>query len=362
MPFPVAAFNYIDILFGFVLYNYAVYLPEFILYSLQYIGIRHYIIYGDKEKYRKIIKRLEKQTCSSSFIYRSGKEQPTGYFVGKHCIGFYHRESNYMDDEKINIITTQEFYNSLCADDEVKMFKEQEEEEQEQSQEQDQEQEQQSQDSTKVVQTQDKKVSKSGKKIKVYMRTGNYKNLYYLILSLDVSHINPLGAQGPVVDDIVRLYKKSNRTTVFIHGVTSAGKSTIGYLVAKAINGSFCHTFKPTDPGDSFCNLVSEVNVRNDDDQPLVIVLEEANEIINYAHSKNHKRHVEIPISIYDKSTWCSFLDDMIFYKNVVLILTSNESKESIDKLDPAYLRPGRIDAVYSMTEQLLPLQPLAPQ
>jgi hypothetical protein len=359
MPIPVAAFNYVDILFGFVLYNYATYLPELILYSLQYLGIRHYIIYGDKDKYRKIIKRLEKQTCSSSFIYRSGKEQPTGYFVGKYCMGIYHRDSNYMDDEKINIITTQEFYNSLCADDEVKMFKDQEEEqeqdkeqEQEQEQDQDQDQEQQSQDSTKIVQL--KKATKNGQKIKVYMRTGNYKNLYYLILSLDVSHINPLGAQGPIVDDIVRLYKKSNRTTVFIHGVTSAGKSTIGYLVAKAINGSFCHTFKPTDPGDSFCNLVSEVNVRNDDDQPLVIVLEEANEIINYAHAKNHKRHVEIPISIYDKSTWCSFLDDMIFYKNIVLILTSNESKESIDKLDPAYLRQGRIDAVYSMTEALL--------
>jgi ATP-dependent 26S proteasome regulatory subunit len=43
----------------------------------------------------------------------------------------------------------------------------------------------------------------------------------------------------------------------------------------------------------------------------------------------------------------------MIFYKNIVLILTSNESKDHIDKMDPAYLRKGRIDETYSMMEQL---------
>jgi len=44
----------------------------------------------------------------------------------------------------------------------------------------------------------------------------------------------------------------------------------------------------------------------------------------------------------------------MIFYKNVIFILTSNESKESLDALDPAYLRKGRIDATYEMLEELV--------
>jgi len=34
-----------------------------------------------------------------------------------------------------------------------------------------------------------------------------------------------------------------------------------------------------------------------------------------------------------------------------VIIMTSNESKESIDALDPCYLRKGRVDGYYSMTE-----------
>ena len=39
----------------------------------------------------------------------------------------------------------------------------------------------------------------------------------------------------------------------------------------------------------------------------------------------------------------------MILYKNVILILTSNESIEEISALDPCYLRKGRIDGSFSM-------------
>ena len=187
------------------------------------------------------------------------------------------------------------------------------------------------------------------------MRHGSYKNIYYIPLSLDVSHINPIGAQEHITDDIIRLYKKKDRTSVFIHGVTCAGKSSIGYLVAKTLGGHFCHTFNPTHPGDSFCNLIHELNGRSEGDIaiPLVIVLEEVNEIIENIHNKSLKLHKEMPISVNDKASWCNFLDDMIFYKNIILILTSNESKEIIDAKDPAYLREGRIDAVFSMMEHL---------
>jgi hypothetical protein len=43
----------------------------------------------------------------------------------------------------------------------------------------------------------------------------------------------------------------------------------------------------------------------------------------------------------------------MIFYKNVVLILTSNVSKQAIDDLDPAFLRHGRINATFSMMKPI---------
>jgi ATP-dependent 26S proteasome regulatory subunit len=43
----------------------------------------------------------------------------------------------------------------------------------------------------------------------------------------------------------------------------------------------------------------------------------------------------------------------LIFYRNVVIIITSNEDKESIDALDPCYLRKGRVDGYYSMMEKI---------
>ena len=61
----------------------------------------------------------------------------------------------------------------------------------------------------------------------------------------------------------------------------------------------------------------------------------------------------DIPTAVYNKSTWSNFLDDMIFYKNVILVLTSNTSKETIDSLDQAYLRKGRINEYYTMNVSL---------
>ena len=41
-------------------------------------------------------------------------------------------------------------------------------------------------------------------------------------------------------------------------------------------------------------------------------------------------------------------MDDMIFYK-IIIIFTSNTSKNDIDKMDTAYLRKGRIDECFNM-------------
>ena len=46
-------------------------------------------------------------------------------------------------------------------------------------------------------------------------------------------------------------------------------------------------------------------------------------------------------------------MDDLILYRNVILIFTSNEDKATIDNLDPCYLRQGRVDNYYSMLEPL---------
>ncbi len=44
---------------------------------------------------------------------------------------------------------------------------------------------------------------------------------------------------------------------------------------------------------------------------------------------------------IHNKFTYNTFMDDLILYRNVMIIMTINESKESIDAMDPCYLRNG---------------------
>lgn len=339
--FPSVTMTYWEIVVGFFMYHYYTYLPELILCALRAFDIRAYKVYGDKDKYKVLIKKLEKSTSSSSFIYANGKLNPAGYFIGKNCIGQYHRDSKYVDEERLVIITTSKFYNSLLEEESVYFNKtpnpipETVEEE----------------ESAPLIEQKEKEKSI----IKVYSRTGHFKSFYYNSIDLDVSHIEPIGDQGPIVDNIIDLYQKKQRASVFIHGVSMAGKSSVGYLVAKKLNGIYCHTFNPTDPGDTFINMITESRGRNDDEdnKPLIIVLEEVNIMIHDIHNKTIRMHLDIPTQVKDKTSWCCFFDDRIFYKNVIMILTSNVSKETIDKLDPAYLNKHRIDRTFTMMNQL---------
>ena len=63
---------------------------------------------------------------------------------------------------------------------------------------------------------------------------------------------------------------------------------------------------------------------------------------------KGLEKNNEIPIEIYNKTTWNNFMDDLIFYK-IIIIFTSNTCKSDLDKIDSSYLRKGRIDEYYYM-------------
>jgi len=299
-----------------MMYTLSPYVMVFIHVALQAIGINYYTIEGDT---RKICKQLEK-TVNTSFIYRNQQIHKSGYFFSPDCIGLY-QEARFSEDNRIVLYCSPSYFAKLTKE-ETQTFEEVE-------------------------------VPDQIKTIKKYNRTGSFKNFYYVPLTIDVTGIKPLESQGPIVDSILSLYRTKQRCTVFIHGVTGAGKSTIGYLVTKALNGNYCNTFKPTDAGDCLTNLMNEVQNRNDSDTPLIIMLDEVNIMINAIHTKTVEKHREIPIPISDKTDWTNMFDDLMFHKHVIVIMTSNQSKEEIDTLDRAYLRTGRIDAAFSMLGQI---------
>ena len=163
----------------------------------------------------------------------------------------------------------------------------------------------------------------------------------------------PRDYQQNIIADILSIIKnKSSRSgTFFIYGEPGTGKSLLTLLLAKQIGAYYCDTWKPTDPGDNLSKVYSTVSP--DDDKPLVLVLEECDRLIMNVLDGNVKPHLYIPIPMMDKSDWNSMLDkvtDLGFYPNLILILTSNVSRDDIHEKDASVLRDGRIDKAYHMT------------
>jgi len=336
---PSLNFDYLTLSVGYILYQYIPSVGILLPFILQSIGLRYYLINGDKELLRRVIKQISTECYTCSFKHANGKEIPSGYFFSRSFAGYLDNTSRYADDERIYLICSRKTYYKIVEERSVQNVFGDESDEKEPF----------SLSDTDISANQLSKVENN--KIKVYIRKGHFKNLYYAPLKLDLGHVNPIGEQNYVIDSILTIYKRLGRATIFIHGVSGAGKSTIGLLLAKKIKGNYCHTFNPTDPGDNFMSMISEVK-DNEEEAPIVVVLEEVDDILKGFHAEEEiKQNQELPINVRNKSTWVTFLDDMIFCKNVVVILTSNTPKKDIDALDEAYLRRGlnRVHAHFSM-------------
>ena len=162
----------------------------------------------------------------------------------------------------------------------------------------------------------------------------------------------PREYQQNIIDDILSVIqsKASQSGTFFIYGEPGTGKSILTLLLAKQIGAYYCDTWKPTDPGDNLSKVYGTISP--DDDKPLVLVLEECDKLIINVLDGNVKPHLYIPIPMMDKSDWNSMLDkvtDLGFYPNLILILTSNISRDEIHEKDASVLRDGRIDKAYHM-------------
>ena len=300
-----------------------------LLFALQLLGIQYYIIRKDDEKTRSISKVLQKTTLTSISTFQCGNFYPSGCFIGPCCAGYYIYSDTFESmSVEIHLFTTPAYFKTLFQSENMS------------------------------VSFTDKKApvgftafTESRQPLTIYSRTGSYTNIYYSRLRLDIHDLEPRGQQAEVVDSICTKFEHKRRGVFFIHGMSGAGKSTIGLLVANRLKGTFCHTFNPTDPGDTLPNILRESEPT--DEHPTIILLEEVNTMIHEIHDAMIQKHKNITTCVHSKSTYNTFIDDLILYKNVLFIMTSNESKESIDALDPCYLRKGRVDECYSMMDTL---------
>ena len=307
-------FSIKNMLCGYIFYNLS---PEYLFFLIYYFfKIKKYVISGDKELTNSLMKKITNHIFYTEVRHLNGRNQPSGFFIGKQ----YYGSIEIKDVTTIILYTKEDTYNLLMENDNEPKVKH-------------------------LIETIE---IKPKNKINVFIRKGAYRNLYYSSMRLDLTHINPIGQQKSVIESIKNIYNETGRASIFINGIAGAGKSTIGYLLAKELNGSYCHTFNPTEPGDYLSNLM--VDISNDDD-PIIIVIEEVDVLIKKINNGLDKNN-EIPIEIYNKTTWNNFMDDLIFYK-IIIIFTSNTSKKDIDKIDPSYLRKGRIDEYFSMDKAI---------
>jgi hypothetical protein len=282
----------------------------FMLCMLPLIRLKYYNIYFTTQSLpNKLVKNVR---FAYRIIHYQGRNQQNGYFWSWRCVGCV---VNTPMDSHIHLICTPSFYNMLMDEDIVKH----------------------------VEQERPEKESNS---LSVHVRRGSYKSFYYHTVRMDVSHLVPKDDQTRVVDAISEFYYEKSKGCVFLYGVSGAGKTTIGYLVAKKLNCAFCRSFNPSDPGDELSILMCDIHT------PLVLVIEEADVLINNLHANRITKHREVPMSVYNKPTWNTFLDDICFYP-ILLILTSNTSMDDINKLDESYLRKGRVDINFRMDTKL---------
>lgn len=308
------------IIAGYIMYYMNPYLL-FLLFLKLFKNNVYTVYFDDRAAISRFEKRMKDANSYTLLSWKNmnGREYPQGFYFGTTFVVYI--QGTTTDNVSATIVAKEAVYASLMSPPEPKKFE--------------------------MMETET--VSSS---IDVYIQKGTFKNLYYGRVKLDLAHLTPVPSQRVVLDGILQVYRNLGRATIFISGVTGAGKSSVGYLAAKELRGKYCHTFNPCEPGNQLVSLLCDADT--DATSPLVVVLEEVDCLIRRLLSGEVSSNNEVPTLVHNKSTWVSFLDDMFLFKNVLLILTSNTPKDDLDAMDAALLRPGRIHASYCMNEALV--------
>ena len=268
----------------------------------------------------KVLKFKHNIYCSSTI----SDDEPYGLIFGKYYIGYI--EYTYVNSSfewVLHIITTKSIYNTLFYKQHY------------------------------INESESKINNNNNNVIKFYEREGAFYNLKYNYRVVQFDKFKPKPNQIKIIHSIIQYYNTNQNAIVLIYGPINTGKSMISLLLANKLkkNSSvnLIDTFNPTDPGDNFGKLYSKISP--DLNNPLIIVIDEIDIIINKLHNNIIKEHKDQPIQIKNKSEWNLFFDrfDRKLYPYVIFIMTTNKSITYFDELDNSYFRSGRINLKYEL-------------
>lgn len=294
-----------------------------IVWTLVFIPFRFLGFKLYKIKDRSNIITLSKKVLNYAIMIED-KDKPAGFFFGFTFAGYVHQTLSPRGDSsnEIYLLSTPKKFDELITNEDNKDHK--------------------------IVNLDIPETI-----IDLYYRSGNFFHIEYKKRIIQFDDVEATPKQNYIINEIIRLYNQSRTHNVvsYIYGVPGVGKSMIPMILCKKLKGSLCKTFKPHQAGDTLDTLHSLVSPTFK--TPLILVLEEADGIITKIHN-SVADHKHIPIQIQDKSSWNTFFDDLKYlYPNMIIIMTSNISLEVINSLDSCYLREGRVDCKFELSNKL---------
>lgn len=274
-----------------------------ILFLLKHIGINNYII-TEINTVKRIQKRLASKTC----IINNG--QAFGYIYDFNLIADITKDS--WDHLKISLYCSKNTYETL----------------------------------TNEITSENKEVKVEKEKITIYDRCGSYKDTYYERRNISVICIQSRPAQDAIISAIMCKYSIKNHAVALVHGPPNTGKTTIGMLIAKELNGTYCNSLQPWLPNCNLSHLYS--SVEPSESSPLIIAIDEIDIQLVNIHNGLIKPNSKMQTSILDKSGWNKFFDEIQrgMYPYLIVLLTTNKTPEFINALDVSYIREGRVDLI----------------
>lgn len=208
----------------------------------------------------------------------------------------------------------------------------------------------------------DTTVSRTSKKPEIpttflnWGKCGSYSDLLYPANKVGVTPKQPKEFQRRIVSVIADVYDIKKSVAVMISGPPGCGKSSIGRQLIRYFSTERkqkCHytdEFSPTEPSNLFQSLYNDVAPV--DDNPFIVLIDEADGILNRISGSGVPPHSKFMIQIKNKTEWNTFFDkvDEGRWKNTIFILTSNLSLDALDStFDRSFLRPGRMDCRFEV-------------